>query len=242
MTLELYHFDKSTCSQKVRICLAEKALDWVNLHVDLPGGEHVMPAYLALNPNGVVPTLVHDGTPIIESTVICEYLDELYPHEPHLSPSGILARARMRAWLRYIDEVPSMAIRVPTFQKIQLLRFQRMTEEEFDAFVDRNPLRKPFLRRMARSGFSAEDYDMAIEQLDQSIGRTEEALNNGSWLIDDRYSIADICIAPVLQRMEDLGMAEMWAASRPRVSDWYERIKARSAYRAAFYPGSLLVV
>ena len=47
MALELYHFDKSTCSQKVRICLAEKALDWVNRHVDLPGGEHVMPAYLA---------------------------------------------------------------------------------------------------------------------------------------------------------------------------------------------------
>ena len=108
MTLELYHFDKSTCSQKVRICLAEKGLDWVNRHVDLPGSEHVMPAYLALNPNGVVPTLVHDGTPIIESTVICEYLDELYPYEPRLSLSDILSRARMRAWLRYIDEVPSI--------------------------------------------------------------------------------------------------------------------------------------
>ncbi|MCY4480366.1 MAG: glutathione S-transferase family protein [Rhodospirillales bacterium] len=210
--------------------------------MDLPGGEHVMPAYLALNPNGVGPTLVHDETPIIESTVICEYLDELCPHEPHLSPSGILARARMRAWLRYIDEVPSMAIRVPTFQKIHLPRFQRMTEEEFYAFVDRNPLRKPFLRRMGRSGFSTEDYDTAIEQLDQSLGHMEEALNDGLWLIDDRYSIVDICIAPVLQRMEDLGMAEMWAASRLRVSDWYERIKACSAYRAAFYPGSLLGV
>ena len=242
MTLELYHFDKSTCSQKVRICLAEKALEWVNRQVDLPGGEHVMPAYLALNPNGVVPTLVHDGTPIIESTVICEYLDELYPEEPRLSPSDALDRAHMRAWLRYIDEVPSMAIRVPTFQKIQLPRFQRMTEEEFNAFVDRNPLRKPFLRRMGRSGFSTEDYGMAIEQLDQSLGRMEEALSEGSWLIRDHYSIADICIAPLLQRMEDLGMAEMWTASRPRVSDWYARIRARPAYREAFYPGSLLAV
>ena len=241
MTLELYHCDKSTCSQKVRICLAEKALNWVNRHVDLPGGEHVMRAYLALNPNGVVPTLVHDGTPIIESTVICEYLDDLYPDEPRLSPSEILARAQMRAWLRYIDEVPSMAIRVPTFQKTQLPRFQGMTEKEFDAFVDRNPLRKPFLRRMGRSGFSAEDYDLAIGQLDQSLGRMEEALGEGSWLIDDHYSIADICIAPLLQRMEDLGMAKMWTASRPRVCDWYERVKARSAYQTAFYPGSLLV-
>ena len=242
MTLELYHFDRSTCSQKVRICLAEKGLDWVNRHVSLPNGEQVMPAYLALNPNGVVPTLVHDGTPIIESTVICEYLDELHPHEPLLSPAGVLPRAHMRGWLRYIDEVPSMAIRVPTFQKIHLPRFQKMTEEEFDALVERSPLRKPFLRRMGRTGFSADDCDIAIEQLDQSLGRMEQALGEGSWLIDDHYSIADICVAPLLQRMEDLGMAEMWTASRPRVCDWYERIRARSAYQAAFYPGSQLVV
>ncbi len=241
MTLELYHFHKSTCSQKVRICLAEKQLDWVSHHVDLPGGEHVRPPYLALNPNGVVPTLVHNGQPIIESTVICEYLDELYPGEPRLSPEDPLMRARMRVWLRFIDEVPSMAIRVPTFQEIQLPRFQQMTEEEFDAFADANPLRKPFLKRMGRAGFSAEDCAMAIEQLDQSLGRMEEALGRGAWLVDDHYSIADICIAPLLQRMEDLGMADRWAR-RPRVADWYARIRARPAYQTAFYPGSRLIV
>ena len=240
MTLELYNFDKSTCSQKVRICLAEKELDWVNRHLDLAGGENLTPAYLALNPNGVVPTLVHDGEPIIESTVICEYLDELYPREPRLTPQDAIPRARMRVWLRYIDEVPSMAIRVPTFQKIQLPRYQKMTEEEFNAFADRNPLRKPFLRRMGRTGFSREDCDLAIEQLDQSIERMEKALGEGPWLVGDLYTSADICMAPLLQRMEDLGMAQMWASNLPRVSDWYDRIRARPAYQAAFYPGSRL--
>lgn len=240
MTLELYHFDKSTCSQKVRICLAEKQLDWVNRPVDLPGGEHLMPAYLALNPNGVVPTLVHDGEPIIESTVICEYLDELHPHEPRLSPEDALPRARMRAWLRYIDEVPSMAIRVPTFQKLMLPRYQEMTEDEFDAFADRNPLRKPFLKRMGRTGFSREDYDLAIEQLDQSLARMEQALEVGAWLVDDHYTIADICMAPMLQRMEDLGMAQIWESDKPRVREWYDRMRARPAYGVAFYPGSRL--
>jgi glutathione S-transferase len=229
VTIELYHFDKSTCSQKVRICLAEKSLEWVDRQVDLSGGEHLTPAYLAINPNGVVPTLVHDGDPIIESTVICEYLEELYSSEPHLSPDDALARARMRAWLRYIDEVPSMAIRVPTFQKIHLPRYQKMTESEFEEFAD-----------MGRTGFSREDYDLAIEQLDRSIERMEMALGDGPWLVDDQYTIADICIAPVLQRMEDLSMAEMWRRDRPRVCDWYDRMRARPAYRAAFYPGSRL--
>ena len=242
MVMELYHFDKSICSQKVRICLAEKALDWVNRHVSLPADEHMTPSYLALNPNGVVPTLVHDGATIIESTVICEYLDELHPDQPRLVPEEILARARMRVWLRYIDEVPSMAVRVPTFQKIYLPRFQKMTQEEFDEFADRKPLRKPFIRRMGRTGFSAEDYDMAIEQLDQSLGRMEDALIEGSWLVDDHFSLADICIAPAVQRMEDLGMSDMWTASRPRVSDWYDRIRARSAYQSAFYPEARLIL
>lgn len=240
MAIELYHFDKSTCSQKVRICLAEKALEWVDRQVDLSGGENLTPAYLAINPNGVVPTLVHDGDPIIESTVICEYLEELYSSEPQLSPNDALARARMRAWLRYLDEVPSMAIRVPTFQKIHLPRYQKMTEDEFEEFADRNPLRKPFLRRMGRTGFSREDYDLAIEQLDQSLKRMELSLDDGRWLVDDQYTIADICMAPLLQRMEDLSMTEMWTRVRPRVCDWYDRIRARPAYQTAFYPGSRL--
>ncbi len=238
--LELYNFDKSTCSQKARICLAEKKLEWSNRRVDLAGEENLSPAYLALNPNGVVPTLVHDGRAIIESTVICEYLEEIYPHEPRLAPDNAAARAEMRVWLRYIDEVPSMAIRVPTFQRIKLPQFRKMSEQEFDAYADRNPLRKPFLRRMGRGGFSREDVDMAIEQLAQSLERMESALAGNAWLVGDCYSIADICMAPLLQRLEDLDMAEMWSADRPRVGEWYARIRARPAYGVAFYPGSLL--
>ncbi|MGD9538916.1 MAG: glutathione S-transferase family protein [Alphaproteobacteria bacterium] len=240
MTIELYHNDKSTCSQKVRLCLAEKSLDWVNRHVNIAAEENLTPQYLKLNPNGVVPTLVHDGAPIAESTVICEYLEETHPEAPHLSPRDPLRRAQMRVWLRYNDEVPSMAIRVPTFQHVILPRYQKMSEAEFEAFVERNPLRKPFLKRLGRTGFSRGDYDMAIEQLHQSLERMETVLGESQWLVDGEYSIADICIAPILQRLEDLGMASMWTQSRPGVAGWYERIRARPAYRVAFYKGSLL--
>lgn len=133
-----------------------------------------------------------------------------------------------------------MAIRVPTFQTIHLPRYRKMTESEFEEFADRNPLRKPFLRRMGRTGFSREDYDLAIEQLDQSLERMELSLGDGLWLVDDQYTIADICMAPLLQRMEDLSMAETWTRNRPRVCDWYDRIRARPAYQIAFYPGSRL--
>ena len=58
--LELYHNGMSTCSQKVRLCLAEKGLDWTGHAMDLRAGDQHRPDYLSLNPNGVVPTLV-DG-------------------------------------------------------------------------------------------------------------------------------------------------------------------------------------
>jgi glutathione S-transferase len=96
------------------------------------------------------------------------------------------------------------------------------------------------LKRLGRSGFSREDYDLAIEQLEQTLTRMEAALGESAWLVDGTYSIADICLAPILQRLEDLGMAGMWTRNRARVADWYERIRARPAYRVAFYKGSLL--
>ena len=78
--LELYHANHSTCSQKVRLCIAEKGLDFEGHLLDLGAKEQLDPEYLKLNPNGVVPTLVHDEVVITDSSVICEYLDEVFPN------------------------------------------------------------------------------------------------------------------------------------------------------------------
>ena len=85
--LILYDFGNSVCCQKVRITLVEKGLTWEARRVDLFKTEQYDPEYLKLNPKGVVPTLVHDGTPVIESTLICEYIDDTFP-EPPLMPNN----------------------------------------------------------------------------------------------------------------------------------------------------------
>src|SRR5260370_9154942 len=112
--LELYHNIISTCSQKVRLCFAEKGLTYVDRHIEFSERGHLSPEYLKLNPNGVVPTLVHDGNPVIDSSVILEYLDEAFP-ETSLPPANLVERARMRAWLRYFEEVPTVAVSFPSF-------------------------------------------------------------------------------------------------------------------------------
>lgn len=237
--IELFHNHASTCSQKVRICLAEKSLGFVSRHVDLSKFEHLTPQYLAINPNGVVPAMRHDGEVIIESTVICEYLDEVYAR-PALSPPGAVGRAHMRAWLRFIDEVPSMAVRVPTFQNLVLPAYQKLDRATFEQLADSMPIRKQFILRMGQDGFSSSEYQASIEQLDRSLRRMEGALERGPWLLGETYSLADICVAPLLHRMAELGMSAMWQADLPRVGDWYRRIAARPAFQAAFYPEARL--
>jgi Glutathione S-transferase, C-terminal domain len=64
------------------------------------------------------------------------------------------------------------------------------------------------------------------------------ALENGPWLLGDRYTLADIIVAPLIDRIADLGMEHIWTDNYPRVSEWYERMKARPAFQQTFYPGA----
>ena len=68
----LYNAPQSTCSQRVRYVLHEKGCDFEEIRLDLFSGDQLKPEYLAINPNGVVPSLVHFGNNIIDSLVIVE--------------------------------------------------------------------------------------------------------------------------------------------------------------------------
>ena len=101
--LELYTARNSICTQKALITLAEKGLGYDTHDIDLFANEQFQPWYLAINPKGVVPALDHDGRIVIESTLICEYLDDVFP-TPRLIPADAHARARMRLWSKAVDE------------------------------------------------------------------------------------------------------------------------------------------
>lgn len=244
MKFELYHTRHSTCSQKVRMTLAEKGYpergkDWVEHDIDLGKFEHLTPEYLALNPNGVVPTFLHDGEIVLESSAIVEYLDEIIP-EPALSPPDALGRAHLRAWMRYLEEVPTVAVRVPSFANLFApMRFAKLQEEQFLKHADRLPLRKEFYQRMTKDGFPERDFNNALEQIRQTCERMQKALEEtgGPWILGEQFTLADILVTPAIDRMDDLGYANLWE-DLPLVVDWFERLQARPSYKAAFYPGS----
>ena len=136
--LQLYTARNSICTQKVFITLHEKGLAWEQKIIDLFNNEQYRPEYLKINPKGVVPSLVHDGSPVIESTLICESLDEVFP-EPALRPADALGRARMRLWSKAIDEGIFEATREISFSAMFREKMKAMSEEQRAArFVDAN--------------------------------------------------------------------------------------------------------
>src|SRR3954469_9658437 len=112
--LFLYHGDTSVCASKARLVFAEKGLAWEGRLLDLRKGEQHAADYLKLTPNAVVPTLVHAGRVIVESTIIIEYLDEAFPSPP-LMPADPHARARARLWMKKIDDYLHAACSSLTF-------------------------------------------------------------------------------------------------------------------------------
>ena len=236
--LTLYNTSHSTCSQKARLTLAEKNLDFKDHQISLRDLEQFSDWYMKLNPNGVVPTLVHDDTVVIESTVIGEYLDDAFPGA-RLTPDDPRLRARMRVWRQYIDEVPTVAVRVPSFNLYLLPKFLANNANWLDTRKEKTPLRKAVLRRMDRNGFPQEEVDDARDKLRQTVERMSQALEQGPWLAGGQFSLADIFMTPNIVRLDDLRMGHLWA-DRPRVADWYERIKARPSFAKAYYEGSRL--
>ena len=237
----LYNAPQSTCSQRVRFVLNAKGLAFDERKLDLFSGDQLKPDYLKINPNGVVPALLHRGQAVLDSAVIMEYLDEVAPDVCCFTPEDPLERARMRTMMRYIDEIPAPAVRVPSYNLAFLPHFQTMTEEAFIALANSKPLRKEFLLSMGRSGFPQSEMDQALDRLNRSVTRMDLwiAQSGGPWLMGSRLSLADIAVMPVIVRMDDVNLDNAWA-DKPAIAHWFSIIKAHPAYRPTFYAGSLL--
>ena len=231
--IELYHNDMSVCAQKVRFTLAEKKLAWEGHHLNLRAGDQQEPEYLKLNPNAVVPTLVDDGNIIIESTVICEYLDDAYL-EPKLKPVNALGRARMRLWTKQLDEGVHAATSVVS--SVIAFRYQKLAIgmealEEFHKKMP-DPVKREKSWENVTKGVESRFFPEAIQRFDKLLADIEASLKESSWLAGNEFSLADIGYAPYITRLDHLQLQFLWD-KRPHIPDWYDRLRERRAYTDA---------
>jgi glutathione S-transferase len=231
----LYHAWTSTCSQKVRLCLAEKQIEWRGEVLNLRALDHLDEKFLALNPDGMVPVLVHRGRAITESTVINEYLEDSFPGTA-LMPKEAADRAAVRMWCRYIDEVPTDAIKLPSFQRNLAPFLRDFSAQQLALIRARMPNRKTADRwlRIARdpAGLQAEELSAAHVRLLEVLARMEASLALHPWLAGDAYTLADVNMAPFIVRLSSFPEYDI-GRDWPRVHDWYKTLRARPAFDLA---------
>jgi glutathione S-transferase len=233
--LELYHNGLSTCSQKVRLVLAEKGLDFTSHDVDLIGGGQHDAEYVKLNPGHVVPTLMHDGHVLVESTLINEYLDDAFP-DPPMRSSEPAARHAMRMWTKRLDEKVHPATGVVTFaigpRNIILQQPDEVREANINAIPE--PARRAARRSVIEHGVEAPEFAGAIRTMVDLLDRMDEALEPGGWLSGELYGLADAALLPYAQRLDHLAMGSLLdAGERPSLADWYGRVRSRPSYQKA---------
>lgn len=224
MQLTLYHSVESTCAQKVRIVLAAKGLQWEEIRLNLRKGEQFAPEYLKLNPKAVVPTLVHHGIALRESTVINEYLEDRFP-DPPLRPADPFAAASMRLLVKTVDDEIHGAIGILSYAIF--LRHQmneRMSPAELEAHFRKvaDPARRERQQSTHEKGLASPGAALAIGALQRLVAQMAVALDGSPWLAGEEFSLADAAALPYIVRARALRLAPLWE-DQPGIGAWLDR-------------------
>jgi glutathione S-transferase len=237
--LVLYHSGLTTCSRQVRHCLREKGLAYQSRYINLLRFEHLSPDYLRLNPNGVVPTLVHDGHVVINSACINEYLDEAFP-EPRLSPTDPKDRARMRYWTWTADDTHLQGARMTRNQRLKS-SVEGMSADDTQLVLDTMPVpaRRERWQKQAVGGHSVDEMETALAHVRFIAGQMEAELSaRGPWLAGDVFSLGDISMGSIVHRVNELYPELLPPDTHPRINDWFKRAMARPAAVTTYMPGT----
>lgn len=234
MTLKYYHAEPAANSLKSMIPLIEKGLPWQSVYVDLHKFEQHEPWFVAINAEGQVPVLDHDGVILTHTSVINEYLEDVFPDVP-LRPRDPLGAARMRYWNKFCDEQVMNYVSVHGWHRMVGIIARNVESGEFDRLMERIPLpdqRKKW--RDARSGFSEADLAHATEKILFAVDKVERQLGETRWLAGDAYTLADINFFSYCGMSVERMFPELATAKRcPRLVEWSERMRSRPAVRRA---------
>jgi glutathione S-transferase len=230
--LTLYHGRTSVCSLKARLTLAEKGVAWESKLLTLRG-DQFEPGYMKLNPNAVVPTLVHDDNVIIESTVIMHYVDEMFRGAP-LIPANPLARSKVRMMTKLMDEYVHVSCMTLTFATANRSHLMRLTPQEMDEELAKSPdpKRSEIKRQVVTHGLDAPLVKDALRHHGKLLDAIEKATKDAPYLAGSDWSLADAAATPYVWRLDKLKLARLWD-DRPGVAAWYDRIRARPSFKQA---------
>jgi glutathione S-transferase len=232
--LELYHAEPIANSMKVLLCLKGKKLDFVSHYVNLLRFEQHEPWFVEINPNGQVPVLIHDGKVITESTVINEYLDEVFPEIP-LRPADPYLRAQMRIWSKFVDEYFCPALSMIGWHLMVRKVAQSLEKDQLEKMLTKIPLQEQRDKwaTVAGDSFTEEQLADSRRKLQVSIEKAEAILGESEWLAGPEYSLADLNSFSMIAGVDRLHPEILSQDAAPRTREWLEKMQERPAVQEA---------
>ena len=239
MALIYYHAEPLANSLKSMIPLVEKGLEWESRYVDLHRFEQHSGWFTAINPEGQVPVLDHDGLIVTQTTVINEYLEDAFPDanpaDGPLRPRDPAGAARMRYWNKYVDEHVMNYVSMHGWHRLIRVITKSIEDDRFEELMSHVPLpdqRKKWMT--ARSGFAQQDLDHALEKIEYALDKVESQLGETAYLAGDAYTLADInfyahCGVMANRMFPDLNVDNRF----PNLVRWRETVSDRPAVQVA---------
>jgi glutathione S-transferase len=232
--VKLFHAEPASNSLKVLQALHEKGVVFESHYVNLSRFEQHDPAYLKINPAGQVPALVHDGRVLTESTVINEYVDQVFDG-PSLRPEDPYLLGQMRIWTKYVDEVFRPALSFLAWHRLIPGMVAKLAPGEFEAKLARIPLqdKRDKWALAAKGGFAEHDIATWTRHLAEAADKVEAALDRSDWLVGNRFNLADIAMFAMAVGMPRAYPDLVSPERTPRVMAWINRMRARPGVAAA---------
>lgn len=227
--IHLWHAGLSTCSQRVRIALAELGLPFESHIINLHAGENASDWYQDIHPDGVVPALAHDGTLVVESVDIIDYLDQLSGAR-QLNPEASADQDTMYALMGRADKAQKH-LKVMTFEFL-FSAAPAVDEETASAFQKshRNEWLREFHRDF-RAGFDRDRVRRSANASDRDFKYLDQLLGDGrKYLAGPTFGLADIAWIPNFHRFDLIG----WPFEKYiNLKHWFSRVSARPSYETA---------
>ena len=227
--LELYYLKEadSVCSNRAVITLEEKGItDWKPHYIELLNEDHFESKYLSINPKAVVPTLVHNGIPVRESSIICDYIDELKT-DPPLKPKSLIERAHLREWIKDSDEIGFPGIAALNF----VTRFRSVVPIEI---LERRWQKQPDLEKtlrqqsVIRKGMDSEWVLRGLVGWDRIFKKMDITLSDDRpWIMGDALTLVETCYAPLIKVLDMIKWLDIWFEHRPNVAKWWDKLGNR---------------
>ena len=232
---ELWHWEPNANSGKPIIALVEKGVGFESRYTDLLEFDQHKPDYLAMNPDGTIPTLVHGDTVLAESTEMGEYIDAEFTGIP-LRPEDPVERWRMRRWGKYLDGYFGPSLSMIGWSIFVGPAVRAKDPEVLRERIARIPLkeRRDAWSKAIYNTFGEEELAESRRRVHQGIRIFEAALGQRPYFAGDSYSLADINAFCMTYALPLMNPEHVNADETPRLLDWLRRVYARPAISEAF--------